>query len=78
MLGGVSWVKGEPCNWMSGGVIGFASRGEVWADVVACITLLIIDDDEVFKLRDCLARMDRLDMGGGVGKGELMGFKMGY
>ena len=60
MLVGVSWVKG---------VLGFASWGEARADVATCITLLIIDDDEVFKLMICLARMDRLEMGGGVGKG---------
>ena len=69
MLVGVSWVKG---------VLGFASWGEARVDVATCMTLLVIDDDEVFKLRDCLARMDRLEMGGDVGKGELMGFKIGY
>ena len=56
-----------------GGVIGFASRGEAMADVVSCITLLVIEDDEI-----CLARMDSLEMGGGGGKRKLLGFKKGY
>ena len=60
---------------MSGGVIGFASRGNARADVDTCITLLIIDDDEVCKLRVCLARLDSLDMEGDAGKGKLLGFK---
>ena len=73
MLGGVSWVKGEPCNWeISGGVIGFASRGEARADVVTCLTLLVIEDDEI-----CLARINSLEMGGSGGKGKLLGFKKG-
>ena len=60
---------------MNGGVIGFASRGNARADVDTCITLLIIDD-EVCRLRVCLARLDILEMEGGAGKGKLLGFKM--
>ena len=69
MLVGVSWVKG---------VLGFASWGEARVDVATCMTLLVIDDDEVFKLMICLARMDRLEMGGGGGvEGDAGGWSGG-
>ena len=69
MLVGVSWVKG---------VLGFASWGEARVDVATCMTLLVIDDDEVFKLMICLARMDRLEMEGGGGvEGDAGGWSGG-
>ena len=59
---------------MGGGAIEFANRGRARAVVVTCITLLIIDDDEVCGARVCWARMDNLEMVGCGGKRKLLGY----